>query len=157
MDDDQPSPPAIEYLDDETLVGDSTDEIVCSTLAPGYATINTSSPPPLQLAVLSDISSTPTSDRHLSPRDDSPPGAPEEPPPEAFNDLSNVGYCPNPYAVLVNISNHRMTRPHSYYQHLHEVTLRRSMGKALANFWSQSQPFGLDLAFPLDPPQNGLN
>ena len=123
MDNDQPSPLAIKYLNDETLVGDSTDEIVHSTLAPGYATINTTSPPPLQLAMSSNISSTPTSDRHLSPRDDSPPGAPEEPPPEAFDDLSNVGYCPNPYAVLVNISNHCMTRPHSYYQRLHDVTL----------------------------------
>lgn len=124
MDDDQSSPLAIEYLDNETLVGNSTDEIVHSTLAPGYATINTFSPPPLQSAMSSNISSTPTSDRHLSPRDDSPPGAPEEPPPKAFNDLSNVGYCPNPYAVLVNISNHRMTRPCSYYQRLHEVTLQ---------------------------------
>jgi hypothetical protein len=129
----QPSPPAIEYLDDETLQGESTDEIVRPTLVLGQSTDNTSSPPPSQSAMSSDISSTPASDRHLSPRGYSPPGTPEEPPLGALDDLSNVGLCPNPFAVQVNVSDRQMTRPLSYFQRLHEVTLRRSMGKALAN------------------------
>jgi hypothetical protein len=129
----QPSPPAIEYLDDETLQGESTDEIVRPMLVLGQSTDNTSSPPPSQSAMSSDISSTPASDRHLSPRGYSPPGTPEEPPLGALDDLSNVGLCPNPFAVQVNVSDRQMTRPLSYFQRLHEVTLRRSMGKALAN------------------------
>ena len=133
MDDTQPSPPAIEYLDDETLVGESADDIVRPSLVPGHSSNDESSPPSLQSASSSDISSTPASDRHLSPREDSPHGAPEEPPLGALDDLSNIGFCPNPSALQVNVSDRQMTRPLSYFQRLHEVTLRRSMGKALAN------------------------
>ena len=133
MDDTQPSPPTIEYLDDETLVGESADDIVRPSLVPGHSSNDESSPPSLQLVSLSDISSTPASDQHLSPREDSPHGAPEEPPLGALDDLSNIGLCPNPFALQVNVSGRQMTRPLSYFQRLHEVTLRRSMGKALAN------------------------
>ena len=121
------SPPAIEYLsDDETLQDENTDELVCFSLSPARATHDASSPPPIQSDTSSDISSTPPSYSHLIPRGESPPLG-------ALDDLSNVGYIPNPSALQIKIINHRLAHPPSYLKCIIKVTLRRSMGKALAN------------------------
>lgn len=126
------SPPALEYAEEETLRNENSDEIVRPSLIPGIIIQAASSPPSLQSTSSSDLSSAPTSERHLSPREDLPI---EVPPIEVMEDqLSDEEERPpRTFATQIEVSNYHMAHPRSYLQRLLEVTLRRSLGKVMAN------------------------
>jgi hypothetical protein len=98
-------PPNV-YLDDDILYGKSPEETVHRLLLSEHSD-NTSPPPPLQLASSSNVFLTLASDRHLSPRDDTPQ--------ETMDDFTNISYCPNLSAVQINISDHHLAHPCSYF------------------------------------------